>query len=132
MCRDGKQQQQRFLYPTNILCTREGFVFIMEKHRLLVLDPQELRMHQPPIRGNFSGLVQEEGGAVCTLEQVPLLAVLLLESFLCGTPALSPLLAPPACAPAGGVGPDGAAAGPGHLGQGPQAVRPPPLLVGRA
>ena len=50
-------------------------MFIMEKHRLLILDPVEFKLHQPPIRGNFSGLVQEQGGAVCTLEQVLLLAL---------------------------------------------------------
>ena len=62
------QKRSKFVHPTNILCSKEDFVFIIEKEQILILDTN-LRPHQPPIKGEFTGLVQDNQGDVYTLYQ---------------------------------------------------------------
>ena len=59
------QNKKKFYYPTNILRTR-NFLFILVKNELLILD-DELQPHQPPIKGKFAGLAENEMGDVYTM-----------------------------------------------------------------
>jgi len=65
-----KERTFSYKYPTNILCTKSGYVFILEKGRILILDEDLKVYHQPPIYGQFSGLTEEEDGSVSTLQVV--------------------------------------------------------------
>ena len=60
-------KKKTFFYPTNVLCTKSGFVFILEKNQILVLD-SDLALVQPPLKGHYSGLAEEEDGSVGTLQ----------------------------------------------------------------
>ena len=60
-------KKKTFFYPTNVLCTKSSFVFILEKNQILILD-QDLALVQPPLRGHYSGLTEEEDGSVGTLQ----------------------------------------------------------------
>ena len=66
-CLHGQQQSKKFFYPTSILQTK-GFVLILEKHQILILG-SDLQPHQPPIKGKFAGLAEDELGDIYTLFQ---------------------------------------------------------------
>jgi len=61
--------KKTFTYPTNILCTKSGFVFIVEREQILILN-EELKLAQPPMKGRYAGLTEEEDGSVGTLQDV--------------------------------------------------------------
>ena len=61
------EQKESFTFPTNILCTKSGFVFIVERDQILILN-QELKLAQQPIKGRYAGLAEEEDGSVGTLQ----------------------------------------------------------------
>jgi len=66
---DGEAKRTAFFFPTNILCTKSGFVFIMEKDRILIFN-EDLKLVQPPLKGHYSGLTEEEDGSVGTLQKL--------------------------------------------------------------
>ena len=59
-------ERDSFNYPTSILCTKRGFVFVLEKWQILILN-EDLECYQPPMKGQYSGLVEESDGSVSTL-----------------------------------------------------------------
>ena len=61
------EQKESFTFPTNILCTKSGFVFIVERDQILILN-QELKLAQQPIKGRYAGLAEEEDGSVGTIQ----------------------------------------------------------------
>ena len=63
----GVEQKESFTFPTNILCTKSGFVFIVERDQILILN-QELKLAQQPIKGQYAGLAEEEDGSVGTIQ----------------------------------------------------------------
>ena len=63
----GVEQKESFTFPTNILCTKSGFVFIVERDQILILN-EELKLAQPPIKGRYAGLAEEEDGSVGTIQ----------------------------------------------------------------
>ena len=56
-----------FFYPTNVLRTKFGFVFILERNQILIFN-EDLALVQPPLKGRYSGLTEEEDGSVGTLQ----------------------------------------------------------------
>jgi len=62
-------KKKSFTFPTNILCTKSGFVFVVERDQILVLT-EELKLAQPPMRGRFSGLTEEDDGSVGTIQDI--------------------------------------------------------------
>ena len=65
----NKFKLHHFLYPTNILCTKNGFVFILEKHQIIILDDIGLQPHQLPIKCAMAGLAEGEQGEVFTMQK---------------------------------------------------------------
>jgi len=60
-------KKKTFFYPTNVLRTKSGFVFILEKNQILIFN-EDLGLVQPPLKGHYSGLTEEEDGSVGTLQ----------------------------------------------------------------
>ena len=50
-----------------MLRTKFGFVFILEKNQILIFN-EDLGLVQPPLKGRYSGLTEEEDGSVGTLQ----------------------------------------------------------------
>ena len=50
-----------------MLRTKSGFVFILEKNQILIFN-EDLGLVQPPLKGYYSGLTEEEDGSVGTLQ----------------------------------------------------------------
>ena len=73
--------KKTFTYPTNILCTKSGFVFIVEREQILILN-EELKLAQPPMKGRFSGLTEEEDGSVGTIQVQTILSFFNLKRLL--------------------------------------------------
>ena len=69
-----KARKKSFTYPTNILCTKSGFVFIVERDQILIFN-EELKLAQPPMKGRFSGLTEEEDGSVGTIQVQTILSL---------------------------------------------------------
>jgi len=63
------EQKESFTFPTNIHCTKSGFVFIVERDQILILN-QELKLAQQPIKGRYAGLTEEEDGSVGTIQDI--------------------------------------------------------------
>ena len=62
----GETASNTFSYPTNMLATRQDYVFLLVKEGILVLNSTQL--HQPLIKGSFAGLAEDKEGDVFTLQ----------------------------------------------------------------